>query len=189
MEIVDISDVIVALKKNMDSTIDVYKLEISGIRTGRISPALLNAIVVKVYGGSMHINQLASVSVYDAKILIIEVWDSENVSHISKAIQLSDLGVAPIVEGNVIRIVIPPLSMERRNDMVKVAAKCAERCKISLRNNRRNYVDIAKKYAKDNNISEDVLRKTTTEIDNVIAVYVKNVDSMFDTKSAEILGN
>lgn len=185
----NISDIISIFKKNLDAAIDSYKNEISGIRTGRVSASLLNAVVVKAYGNNMHINQVANVTVQDSRVLIVQVWDPSNVDSVNKAIIGSDLGLTPMVEGSVLKIIVPPLSQERRQELAKAVAKCAERCKISLRNIRRNNVDIVKKFAKDNSISEDIVYKTINEVDGVIAKYMQNVDNISEKKSSEVLNN
>ncbi|CAK8163177.1 Ribosome-recycling factor [Candidatus Xenohaliotis californiensis] len=180
----EILDIIPLLKKALEVSIVNYKKEIAGIRTGYVTISLLDSVMVKVYGNNMPITQVASVSVQDSRVLVVQVWDLDNVDAVQKAILASDLGLAPIIEGNVLRINVPPLNHERRQEMVRAVAKCTERCRIALRSIRRNHVDMLKNI---DSVSKDALHKTTTEIDSVVAKYNKDVDSIFAKKEAEII--
>ena len=139
----------------MDKTIQSFRKEISALRTGRANPSMLDIVKIDVYGQLMPINQLATVSVPEARLITIQVWDKSNVSIIDSAIQKSDLGVNPQIDGQIIRIRIPDLTEERRKELIKVLKNMSEKSKVSIRNIRRDSNEDIKKKLKDKNISED----------------------------------
>jgi ribosome recycling factor len=146
------------LKRRMDGALDALKREFVGLRTGRASTSLLEHIQVDAYGSAMPLNQVASVSVPEPRLLTVQVWDNGNIKATEKAIQDSGLGLNPQTEGNLIRVPIPELSEERREEMTKVAAKYAEQGRIAVRNVRRDGMDSLKKLEKDGDISQDEQR-------------------------------
>ena len=143
------------LKRRMDGALEALKREFAGLRAGRASTSLLENVQVDAYGSPMPMNQVASVSVPEPRMLTVQVWDNGNIKAVEKAIMDSDLGLNPNTEGNLIRVPIPDLSEERREEMTKIAAKYAEQGRIAVRNVRRDGMDSLKKLEKDGDISQD----------------------------------
>ena len=171
----------------MDKTIQSYKKDLSSLRTGRANASMLDMVKVDVYGQMMPINQLASVSVPEARLITIQVWDQTNIKAVDAAIQKSDLGVNPQIDGSLLRIRIPDLTEERRKDLIKVLKNIAEKNKVSVRNIRREANDDLKKLIKEKKISEDenkIFEKTIQKItdDNIL-----NIDKISQEKEKEIL--
>lgn len=175
------------LKRRMDGALDALKREFVGLRTGRASTSLLEHIQVDAYGSSMPLNQVASVSVPEPRLLTVQVWDNGNVKATEKAIQDSGLGLNPQTEGNLIRVPIPELSEERREEMTKVAAKYAEQGRIAIRNVRRDGMDSLKKLEKDGEISQDEQHARAEDIQKMTDAYIKIVDELLETKEQEIM--
>lgn len=171
-------EIIPELKKKMDGSIDTLKHSLSGLRTGRASIALLEPIKIEVYGNVMPISQLASITVSDARTLMIQVWDKGLVPNVEKAIINSKLGLTPNTEGQVIRLFIPNLTEERRKELVKKAHAYGEQTKIAIRNIRRNGLDIYKKHEKEKLISEDELKFYAGKIQKLTDDYIKKVDTL-----------
>ena len=146
-------------KDKMSKTIDVFVKELSSLRTGRANASMLDLVKVDVYGQKMPINQLASITTPEPRTISIQVWDVNNVSLIDAAIQKSDLGLNPQIDGQLIRLPVPDLSEERRNEMKKMIKSMGEKCKISIRNIRREANDELKKHLKNKEISEDDVKK------------------------------
>lgn len=175
------------LIKRMEGALASLNHSLNGLRTGRASVNILDPIKVDVYGSDMPISQLATVSAPDARTLNIQVWDKSVVKEIEKAILNSGLGFNPIIDGQLIRIPIPNLSEERRKELVKKAHEYSEQSKISIRNIRRDGIDVFKKLEKSKDISEDELRDATEEIQKLTDKYVKNIDDILSEKSQEII--
>jgi len=171
----------------MTGAIDRLKRELSGVRTGRASTALLEGITVDYYGARTPLNQLATVSVPESSLLTVQPWDHSAMQVIEKAIQSSDLGLTPSNDGNVIRIPIPPLSMERRRTLVKHVKKQAEEGKVAIRNIRRNGNEDLKHLEKDGDITEDDQRKAHDKIQKITDDFTKNIDQILSLKENEIL--
>ncbi len=174
-------------KKRMVGALAALDKEFGKLRTGRATTALVDDIVVDYYGTSTPINQLASVSVPDPKTITIQPWDKGAFGAVEKAIQTSGLGLNPVNDGKIIRITIPALTEERRKDLVKVAKKYTEDCKISIRNIRRDLNDSLKKMEKDKDISEDEKKKGETDVQKLTDDYVKDSDAALVAKEKEIL--
>lgn len=174
------------LEARMRASLDALKRELSGLRTGRASANLLDPIQVMVYGSRMPLNQLATVSVPESRTIAVTVWDRTNLSAVEKGIRESNLGINPVIDGNVIRLPIPPLTAERRNDLVKLAHKYAEQTKVGVRNVRREGMDVLKKLEKDGDISEDDHKKNSTKVQELTDRLIKEVDQMLATKETEI---
>ncbi|MUM76114.1 ribosome recycling factor [Pseudodesulfovibrio sp. F-1] len=174
-------------KKRMAGAIGALEKDFAKLRTGRATTALVDTIVVDYYGTPTPINQLSSVSVPDAKTITIQPWDKGAFGAVEKAIQTSDLGLNPVNDGKIIRIVIPPLTEERRKELVKVAKKYTEECKIAIRNVRRDLNDTLKKLEKDKEISEDELKKGEADVQKLTDDFVKQSDSVLAAKEKEIL--
>jgi ribosome recycling factor len=174
-------------KKRMAGAIGALEKDFAKLRTGRATTALVDTIVVDYYGTPTPINQLSSVSVPDAKTITIQPWDKGAFGAVEKAIQTSDLGLNPVNDGKIIRISIPPLTEERRKELVKVAKKYTEECKIAIRNVRRDLNDSLKKLEKEKEISEDELKKGEADVQKLTDDFVKQSDSVLAAKEKEIL--
>lgn len=174
-------------KKRMAGAIAALSKEFEKLRTGRASTALVDDIIVDYYGTPTPVNQLASVSVPDPKTLTIQPWDKGAFAAVEKAIQASDLGLTPNNDGSVIRITIPALTEERRKDLVKVAKKYTEDCKIAIRNVRRDLNDSLKTMEKDKDISEDEKKKGEADVQKLTNDFVKDADVTLAAKEKEII--
>lgn len=174
-------------KKRMSGAISALDKEFGKLRTGRATTALVDSIVVDYYGTPTPISQLSSVSVPDSKTITIQPWDKGAFGAVEKAIQTSDLGLNPVNDGKIIRISIPPLTEERRKELVKVAKKYTEDAKIAIRNVRRDMNDALKKMEKDKDISEDDLRRGEGEVQKMTDEHVKKADEVVAAKEKEIL--
>ena len=175
------------IKRRMDGALDALKREFGGLRTGRASVSLLEPIVVDAYGAAMPINQVGTVGAPESRLLTVQVWDRSLVSAVEKAIRESDLGLNPATEGQTLRVPIPPLSEERRTELVKVAGRYAEQAKVAVRNVRRDGMDALKRMEKDNEISEDEHRKRSDQIQQVTDEHIKLIDEALAGKEEEIM--
>ncbi len=175
------------INKKMNNSFNNLVSELKGIRTGRASPSFLDTIVVEVYGSMMPINQVGSVSAQDPKLLVVQVWDKSAVKSVEKAINNSDLGVNASSDGQIVRVPIPPLSEERRRDLVKLASKYAEQTKVAIRNIRRDGIEEVKKLEKAKEISEDELRKASDDIQKITDDFTKKIDVALSEREKEIM--
>jgi ribosome recycling factor len=173
--------------ERMKKAIEVLKKEFASIRTGRASLALLDDIKVEYYGTPTPLNQVATLNIPDPKQISIQPWDQKAIQDIEKAILKSDLGLTPMNDGKIIRISIPPLTEERRKDLVKVVKKKGEEGKVAIRNIRRDANDSLKKFEKDKEISEDELKKSLDEVQKMTDGYIKKVDETVEHKEQEIM--
>ena len=171
----------------MDKTIQSFKKDISSLRTGRANASMLDMIKVDVYGQMMPINQLASISVPEARSITVQVWDQGNIKLVDAAIQKSDLGINPQIDGSVLRIRIPDLTEERRKDLIKVLKNIGEKNKVSVRNIRREANDELKKLIKDKKISEDENKVSEKNIQKITDENIVNIDKILEDKEKEIL--
>jgi ribosome recycling factor len=178
----DIAD----LKRRMHGAVTVLKGELAGLRTGRASSSLLEPIHVEAYGTSMPLNQVATVSVPEARMLSVQVWDRSMVQAVDRAIREANLGLNPIVEGQLLRIPIPELNAERRQELVKVAHKYAEQARIAVRHVRRDGLDHAKKEEKDGTLSQDAHHVLAEQIQKLTDATIAEIDQMLAHKEAEI---
>ena len=174
------------LERRMRGVLDTLKREFGGLRTGRASVNLLDPVMVTVYGAKMPLNQVATVSVSDARTLSVQVWDKSQVGAVDKGIREANLGLNPIVDGTLLRLPIPSLNAERRQELVKLAHKYAEHARVGVRNVRRDGMEVLKKLEKDHKISEDEHRKSSTKVQELTDKLVKEVDQMATHKEAEI---
>jgi ribosome recycling factor len=179
----DISDI----KRRMQGAIAALKHELGGLRTGRASASLIEPVQVEAYGQSMPLNQVATISVPEARMLSVQVWDKSMVGPVDKAIRSSDLGLSPVVEGQILRIRIPELNEQRRKEMVKVAHKYAEEARVAVRHVRRDGLDALKKALKDKVISEDDEKRHETEVQKATDQFVGEIDQALVTKEKEIM--
>ena len=171
----------------MDKSISSFKKDISTLRTGRANTSMLDTIKVDCYGQLMPVEQLATVSVPEARLISIQVWDKSNVSLIDSAIQKSDLGINPQIDGQIIRLRIPDLTEERRKDLIKVLKNMSEKSKISIRNIRREANEELKKKLKDKNISEDQNKNFEKIIQKITDTSIEKVDQITSDKEKEII--
>ena len=172
--------------QKMDKSIQSFKKEISTLRTGRANASMLDTIKADVYGQLMPINQLATISVPEARLISIQVWDKSNVNLIDSSIKKSDLGVNPQIDGQTVRIRIPDLTEERRKDLIKVLKTMAEKGKISIRNIRREANEDLKKKLKDKTISEDDNKKFEKNIQTLTDQFISLIDKTTQDKEKEI---
>ena len=177
------------IKARMEKAIDNLKKDLSSLRVGRASSTMLDQLQVNAYGNLMPINQIGTISVPEARLLLVNVWDSSIVNATEKSIRESLLGLNPMVEGNVIRINIPPLSEERRIEIAKVAAKYGENSKIAVRNVRRDYIEIVRKRQKNSEISEDQKHQDELLIQEITNEVINKIDNILSIKEKEILEN
>ena len=171
----------------MDKTISSFKKDISTLRTGRANANMLDNIRPEVYGQQMPINQLATVSVPEARLITIQVWDKANVNLIDSAIKKSDLGVNPQIDGQIVRIRIPDLTEERRKELIKILKGMGEKSKISIRNIRRDANEDVKKLLKDKKIGEDENKSLEKNIQKITDNNIENIDKILQEKEKEII--
>ena len=174
-------------KNKMLKTIDVFSKELSSLRTGRANSNMLDLIKVDVYGQLMPINQLGSITTPEPRTINIQVWDINNVNLIDSAIKKSELGLNPQIDGQLIRLPVPNLSEERRNEMKKIVKSMGEKCKVSVRNIRREANDELKKNLKEKQISEDDLKKNEKIIQEITDTNIKNIDEKIIKKENELM--
>lgn len=174
-------------RERMGKTIADLENELKRVRTGRASLALLDGIRVDYYGTQTPLNQMASLSVPESRLIVIQPWDVSAIKEIEKAILKSDLGLTPSSDGKLIRIAIPPLTEERRKDLVKVVSKMCEEHKIAVRNIRRDANELLKGFKKDGDISEDDAFKGQDQVQKVTDQFVAKVDEIYTSKEKEIL--
>ena len=178
-----------SINVRMNKSIDSFKKDLSGLRVGRASSSMLDPINIIAYGSVLPLSQVGTVSVPEARMLTVSIWDSSLVSFAEKAIRESALGLNPMIEGNMIRIAVPPLSEDRRIEIVKVASKYAENAKISIRNIRRELIENIRKLQKIGDISEDQKHGDELKIQDIIDLNIKNIDLILSAKEKEILEN
>ena len=175
------------IKEKMEKSISVYNERLSEVRAGRANPAILNKVKIDYYGTPTPINQVAGISVPEARMIMIQPWDVSILKEIEKAILASEIGINPNNDGKVIRLVFPELTEERRKDLVKEIKKYAEDAKVSIRNARRDGIDKAKAMQKDGDITEDELKAAETEIQKITDKYIEEVDKTIIAKETEIM--
>ena len=175
------------IKKRMEGAITALKTEYTGLRTGRANVHLLDPIMVDAYGASTPLNQVGGVSAPEPRMLAVQVWDRGVVTAVEKAIRNAGLGVNPIVDGQTVRVPIPPLNEERRRELSKLAGKYGEAARVAVRNVRRDGMDHLKKLEKDGDISEDQHKKFAVEVQHATDQFVKSVDAAVRTKEEEIM--
>ncbi len=175
------------LRQNMESNVEFFQKSLHKVRTGRASIALLDGIKVDYYGAPTPLNQVATLSVPESQMIVISPWDKSALGNIEKAIQKSELGLVPSNDGKIIRISIPPLTEERRKELVKIVKKMAEECKIQVRNSRRDANNELKKLKTDGDISEDNLHDYQEDVQTITDEYIKKTDEVMAAKEAEIM--
>ena len=170
----------------MDSTTQSAKSEMQGIRAGRASPSMLDSIKVDAYGQKMNINQLGNITTPDPRSINIDVWDSANISLVEKALRESDLGINPMIEGNLIRLPLPQLTEERRVEFFKMAGKISENAKVAIRNIRRDGIEQIKKLEKEKEIGQDDSKKFQDQIEKITVSQTKIIDDILKAKEEDL---
>ena len=174
-------------RERMDKTVAALKEEFGSLRTGRASAGLLDQVMVEAYGSTVPLNSVAAVSVPEPRALVVSVWDKGVVVSVEKAIRAAGLGLNPQVDGQNLRVPVPPLTEERRKDLAKLAGKYAETQRIAVRNVRRDMIDELKKAEKDGVITQDDLKRMSDEVQGFTDAAIKRVDEMLKTKEQEIM--
>lgn len=176
-----------SLSEKMEKTIQSLRRELGSLRAGKASPALLERVTVDYYGTPTPINQVANIHAPEPRLLTVQPWDKSMIGEIEKAIQKSDLGLNPTSDGTVIRIVIPPMTEERRNELVKLVRKMGEDAKVGVRNIRRDANDAIKKEEKAGELSTDEARRRQDEVQKVTDQYIKEIEAIVAAKEKEIM--
>ncbi len=175
------------LERRMKGAVEALKGDLGGLRTGRANPALLDPVMVEVYGSNMPLNQVGTVSAPEPRMLSVQVWDSGNIQPVEKAIRAAGLGLNPMVDGQNIRLPIPDLTEERRKELAKLASQYAEKARIAIRNVRRDGMDTIKADENKKEISEDDKKRLETEVQKLTDQMVKEADEIAASKEQEIL--
>ena len=176
-----------SLKEKMEKTISVYNEKLTEVRAGRANPAILNKVKIDYYGTPTPINQVAGVSVPEARLIVIQPWDASVLKEIEKAILASDIGINPNNDGKVIRLAFPELNEERRKELAKDVRKMAEDAKVAVRSIRREGMDTAKQEQKDGEMTEDELKQAENEIQKITDKSIEEIDKILETKEKEIM--
>lgn len=174
------------INRRMHGAVSALKTELSGLRTGRASVSLVEPITVEAYGSQMPLNQVATISIPEPRMISVQVWDRTMVQAVDRAIREANLGLNPIVEGQLMRIPIPEFNAERRQELVKVAHKYAEQARIAVRHVRRDGMDLLKREEKDGGMGEDEQKKTADQIQKMTDSTISEIDSLLATKEGEI---
>ena len=180
-------EVIDDLRKEMERTVGALRKDLLRTRTGRASTALLEGITVDYYGTRTPLNQLAGLAAPEPRLLIIQPYDKSALAQIERAILQSDLGLVPVNDGKILRVPIPELTEERRRELVKHVRKLAEDYRVSMRNHRRDAIDLLKSLEKDKEITEDDVRKATEKIQEITKAYTEKIDQVLKVKEEEIM--
>jgi len=181
------SEVILEMAEKMEKSVDTFKYELSKVRTGRASLALLDGISVNAYGSAMPLNQVSTLTIPESRMIAIQPWDPQVLGAIEKAILKSDVGLTPVNDGKIIRLNIPQLTEERRKELVKQVKKVAEEFRVAVRNVRREAIDILKKQKKDKDISEDDLFKLQEDAQSETNDYIARIDAITASKEKEVM--
>jgi ribosome recycling factor len=176
------------IEKRMKGAVTALKAEFGGLRTGRASTTLLDPLVVNTsYGAKMPINQVASINTPEARLITVQVWDKSNLSAVEKAIRESDLGLNPVVDGLTLRLPIPELNQERRQELVKIAKKYTEQARVAVRNVRKDGMDQIKRLEKDGKTGEDESSSLSTKVQDLTDRMIKEIDGLLTAKEHEIM--
>nr|WP_067921741.1 ribosome recycling factor [Alicyclobacillus shizuokensis] len=181
-----LEDIVKSAQDRMQKAIEALKRDLATVRAGRATPAMLDKVMVEYYGAQMPVNQVSTVSVPEPRQLLITPWEKGMLSEIEKAIQKSDLGLNPMNDGSVIRLVIPPLTDERRQELIKVVRRMAEEARVAIRNVRRDANDDLKRTEKAGEVSEDQVRRGMDRIQQLTDRFVVEVDKMLEVKEREL---
>jgi ribosome recycling factor len=183
-----VADVMVTdLRRRMDGALEALHREFAGLRTGRASAHLLDKVMVKAYGSEMPLNQVGNINVPEPRLISVQVWDRGLVVAVEKAIREAGLGLNPVTDGQLVRVPIPELSQERRQELTKIAHKYAEQARVAVRNVRRDGMEALKKMEKEGKISQDEHRHRSEEVQKMTDEHIKKVDEALALKEKEIL--
>ncbi len=174
-------------KRRMAKSVETFKNEVARVRTGRASVALLDGIKVDYYGTQMPLNQMATITVQDARLIVVQPWDVSAISAIEKAIQRAELGLNPVNDGKIIRISVPPLTEERRKELVKMVRKMAEEARVAVRNVRRDILNDLKDLKKEGEISEDDFYRAQEQLQKITDEYIDKIDDILAQKEKDIM--
>ena len=174
------------LQRRMEGALNTLKSDFGGLRTGRASTTLLEPIMVEAYGQKMPMSQVGTISAPEPRLLSVQVWDKGQVSFVEKAIREAGLGLNPMVDGQMVRVPLPELNEERREELVKIAGKYSEQCRVAVRNVRRDGMDQLKKGEKDGEISQDEQKSLSEDVQKLTDDYVEKIDQALSQKEAEI---
>lgn len=174
-------------KEKMDKSVEAFQQEMSNIRTARATTGLLDIVDVEVYGSKMKVNQLGTVKVVDAHLIVVDLWDKSQMAVVEKAIMQSPLGINPSNDGHAIHVPIPPLTEDRRKDLVKLASKQVEEAKVAIRNVRRHAIEEIKRLQKDGEVPEDDAHRLSDEVQKMTDAHSQKVDDAFKTKEKDIM--
>lgn len=174
------------LQRRMEGALNTLKSDFGGLRTGRASTTLLEPIMVEAYGQQMPMSQVGTISAPEPRLLSVQVWDKGQVSFVEKAIREAGLGLNPVADGQMVRVPLPELNEERREELVKIAGKYAEQCRVAVRNVRRDGMDQLKKGEKDGEISQDEQKSLSDDVQKLTDDYVEKIDEALSQKEAEI---
>ncbi|MEW6081299.1 MAG: ribosome recycling factor [Bacillota bacterium] len=182
-----IREILEDVEERMKKTVEIFRKDLASTRAGRASPSLLDKVSVDYYGEMLPVTQVATISVPEPRLLVIQVWDHNAVNSIEKAIQKSELGMPPQKDGNIIRLVVPQLTEERRLELVKVCRKKAEDEKVAIRNLRRDANDMLKDLEKEREVSEDEARRALDEVQKLTDKYIQAIEGVLKIKEEEIM--
>jgi len=182
-----LNDVVLEMSDKMDKSVEAFRNELSKVRTGRASLAILDGIAVNAYGSTMPLNQVGTITIPESRLIAIQPWDPQMVPAIEKAILKSDIGLTPVSDGKIIRLNIPQLTEERRKDLVKMVRKTAEEFRVAVRNVRRDAIETLKKQKKTGDISEDDLFKLQDDAQKETDSHVKEIDDALANKEKEVM--
>tara|TARA_B100000674_G_C37376442_1_gene705469 strand:+ start:47 stop:589 length:543 start_codon:yes stop_codon:yes gene_type:complete len=171
----------------MSSAVSHFEKELNSLRTSRANPAMLDNIFVDAYGSKTPLNQLGNISVQDASTITIQIWDTSLIKAVETSITESNLGINPQTDGQLVRLPIPKLSEERRIEIIKIASEFAENSKVTIRNIRRDFIEISKNEKKNSNLSEDDLKRKINEIQKITDTNIEKIDKILETKKIDIL--
>ena len=175
------------LDSKMSSAVLHFEKELNSLRTSRANPSMLDNIFAEAYGSKTPLNQLGNISVQDASTITIQVWDTSLIKSVESAITESNLGINPQTDGQLIRLPIPKLSEERRKEIIKIASEFAENSKVTIRNIRRDFIEISKNEKKSSNLSEDDLKRKINEIQKITDTNIDKIDKILESKKVDIL--
>lgn len=182
-----VDEILMECEEHMEKTVKKIHNDFAAVRTGKASPQLVDSLRVDCYGTTMTLRELAGITCPEPRLIMIQPWDASNVDPIRKAIETSNLGISPLVDGKIIRIPIPELSEERRRDLIKVVKKIAEEGRVALRHSRRDAMEALKKEHKAGDLTEDELKVAEKDVQKLTDDYTGKIDKMLETKEAELL--
>ena len=178
------------IKEDIDNRMTLstqsLKSDMQGIRAGRASPSMLDSIKVEAYGQKMNVNQLGNITTPDSRTINIDIWDNSNIAFVEKALRESNLGINPVIEGNLVRLPLPQLTEERRNEYLKMAGKISENAKVAIRNIRRDGIEKVKKLEKDREIGQDESKKFQDSVEKITTDQIKIIDEILKNKEEDL---